>query len=269
MGPLIFEKNKIDLDQTGVTITSTDGVATDPGQTYVGLLRNRRNDSGWGTGGSTDAGLTTLLVELTTEVEVSDILLVNHNFKAYTLQYWNGSSFVNFSTPISVSNNAETTTHHNFTAVSSTAFKLIIQGTMTADQDKLLSQLIITKRLGQFTTEPMVKKPRQEKGRKVKKMLSGRANVTRSLGAFSCALSFPAMKDVADHALVERMFDSYNGFLVWLCGGTDTQFFTDVQGFRLKDIYLMTATNDLETEWNGGYFDHGQKIEIALAESRI
>lgn len=267
--PIIFEKNKIDLDLPGVTITATDSVATDPGQAYVDLLRNRRNDSGWGTGGSTDLGNTTLEIETQDENEITDILLVNHNFKAYTIQYWNGSSYVNFSTAINVSNNTKTTTNHNFNAVSTTKVKLIITGTMTADQDKLLSQFIITKRIGQFTNEPYIKKPRQEKGRKVRKMLSGRANITRSLGAFSCTFSFPALKDAADHAIIERMADSFNGFLVWPCGGDATQFFTDVQGFRLKDIYLMNCANDLETEWNGGYFDHGQKVELQLVESRV
>lgn len=105
-GPLIFEKNKIDLDAPGVVITATDSVATDPGTDFVDLLRNRRNENGWGTGGSSDAGNSTLEIVLQDEVAVTDILLVNMNFKAYTLQYWNGSAYVDFSTPINVSNNA-------------------------------------------------------------------------------------------------------------------------------------------------------------------
>lgn len=270
MGPLILEKNKIDLDFSNVTITPTDGVASDPGTDFVNLLRNRRNDSGWGTAGSSDAGLTTLTVEMTDEHECTDLFLVDMNFKAYTVKYWNGSAYVDFSVPIAETTNTLTTKHHQFAAVSFSRFQIIIQGTMTADQDKLMAQLIITRRLGQFTTEPYIKKPKIEKGRKVRKMLSGRSNVTRSLGAFSCAFAFPGMTDVTDHALIEAMFDSFNGFLVWLRGDqTNASLFTDVQGFRTKDLYLMTCANDLETEWNGGYFKHGQKIEITLVESRI
>lgn len=269
-GPLIFEKNKIDLDFDNVTITASDStVDVDNGQAFVDMLRNRRNDSGYGTGGSSDAGLTTLEVDMTDEVSITDIILVRHNFKAYTIQYWDGAAYQNFSTPIAETVNTDTTTHHNFTEVDTSKIKLIVQGTMTADQDKLLAQLIITKRLGQFTAEPFIKKPRQEKGRKSKKMLSGRVNVTRSLGAFSCQLSFPPMKSSADFALIETMFNSFNGFLVWLCAGDTTNYFADVPGFRLQDIYLMTCANDLETEWNDGFYAHGQKIDIALVESRI
>lgn len=269
-GPLIFEKNKIDLDFDNVTITASDGtVDVDNGQSFVNLVRNRRNDSGYGTGGSSDAGLTTLEVDMTDEHDITDILLVNHNFKAYTIQYWDGAAYQNFSTPIAETVNADTTTHHNFTQVSTSKVKLIVQGTMTADQDKLLAQFIITKRIGQFVGEPLIKKPRQEKGRKVRKMLSGRANVTKSLGAFSCQLAFPPSKVVADFQLAEDMFNQFNGFLVWLCAGDTSGFYTDVPGFRLQDIYLMTCANDLETEWEDGHFAHGQKLDITLVESRI
>lgn len=267
--PIIFRKNLIDLDYTNVVITATDGVATDPGTAFVDLVRNRRNDSGYGTGGSSDAGLTTLEIDMGTEQEVTDILLVNHNFKAYTVQYWNGSSYVDFSTPISETTNAATTTHHNFTLVNTTKVKLIVQGTMTANQDKLISQIIVTQRIGQFTGQPMIKKPRQEKGRKVRRMLSGRSNLTKTIGTFSCQLSFPPSKTVNDYDIIETMFDSFNGFLVWLCGGDESLFYTDVQGFRLKDIYLMNCSNDLETEWVDGHFAHGQKLDITLVESRI
>lgn len=268
-GPLIFEKNKIDLDMPGVVITATDGVATDPGTDFVDLLRNRRNENGWGTGGSSDAGNSTLEIVLQDEVTVTDILLVNMNFKAYTLQYWNGSAYVDFSTPINVSNNATTTKHHNFTEVSSSQFKLIVTGTMTADQDKLMSQLIITKRLGQFSSQPFIKRPKQDKGRKVRRMLSGRSNVTKTIGTFGCALSFPAFKSSTDYDLIETMFESFNGFLVWLCAGDVSEFYGDIQGFRLKDIYLMNCANDLDTEFLQGHFDHGHKFDLSLVESRI
>lgn len=271
MGIKIFEKNKIDLDQTGITITASDlTVGADAGQSFVTYLRNRKNDSGWGTGGSTDAGNTTLIVESSDEMSISDILLVGHNFKAYSIQYWNGSAYVNFSTSISVSNNTATTTYHTFTEVQTLRVRIVITGTMTADEDKLLSQLILTRQLGEFTTEPYIKKPKQEKGRKVRKMLSGRSNVTRTIGSFSVTLDFPPMKDATDFALLLRMFESYEGFLVWLSGGSTANFFSaNIPGFRLSDIYLCTCANDLDTEFNGGFFAHGQKVEVQLVESRI
>jgi hypothetical protein len=73
---------------------------------------------------------------------------------------------------------------------------------------------------------------------------------------------------VDDWALIESMFDSFDGFLVWLCGGSTADHFTAVQGFRKKDIYLMACANDLDTEWTGGRFANGLDCEITLVESR-
>ena len=85
-GIMIFEKNKIDIDlDTYVTITVTDSVASDNGQTVVDYLRNRNNYSGWGTAGSTDAANTQLDVVFP-ETEITDLLLVEHNLKAYTIK---------------------------------------------------------------------------------------------------------------------------------------------------------------------------------------
>jgi hypothetical protein len=271
MGILIFEKNKIDLDNSGITITPTDAVADDAGESFVNLLRNRNNTTGWGTAGSTDAANTELLIESTDEMELTDIHLVGHNFKAYTMTYWdsNTETYVAFPTAINVANNTDPNTHHNFTEIQTYKVKLVITGTMTADDDKLLAQLILTRRMGQFSSQPFVKKPKQERGRKVRKMLSGRANVTRTVGAFSCTLAFPTNKVAADYDLIEQMYDSFNGFLVWLCGGDTSDFFTEVQGFRKQDIYLMACANELDTEWTSGRFDNGLKMEISLVESRI
>lgn len=264
----VFTKNQIDLDVANVTITATDGVG-DPGQDFVEYLRNRKNDSGWGTAGSTDAGNTKLIIDTTDSIEVSDVFLVGMNFKGYTFKYWNGAAYTDFSTPINVSNNTTATKYHSFTAVNANLFELVITGTMTADEDKFLAQLILTTIMGTFTTEPFVKKPTIGKDRKVRKMLSGRASITKTVGAFACSLSFPTLKDTADWALIEEMFDAYNGFLLWLCGGDTTNFFTNVQGWRLQDIYLVNAINDLETEWTKGHFAHGQSAEIKLVESRL
>jgi hypothetical protein len=268
MGIVIFEKNKIDVDAQNITITATDAVAFSSGQEFVSLLRNRSNNSGWATTDSNDSANTTLVVGLADAPQIDTIILVGCNFKSYTIQYFNGTTYVDFVQPINVTTNNLTTVRHQFTEVSTQQIRIVIRGTFTANQDKFLRQLIITKKIGEFTSQPHIRKPRQDKNRKSRKMLSGRVNVTRSTGAFSCELRFPPTKTASDMDIALRMFESINGFLVWLCGGDTSQFPISVPGFRLEDIFLMSCTNDLDTEWNGGHFSHGQTIEIQLAESR-
>ena len=270
LGPLIFEKNKIDLDAPNISITVTDSVASDPGTDFGDLMRNRRNDSGWGTAGSSDAGSTTLIFNMTDDYLISDIIIAFHNLKRYTIDYWNGSAYVDFpgAEAVAVLNNVNNTTHHRFTPVTTSRIRLIIVATQTPNDDKYIGQFIITNRIGQFEVEPFIRKPKQERGRKIRKMLSGRSNITRSLGATSFAYQFPKNLNGADMAILQRMFEAVNGFIVWNCGGTVDQFPMVIPGFRMHDIYLMQCANDFDGEWNDGHFNHGQSTEVQLVESR-
>ena len=59
-----WRKSFIDADRTNHEITITDTVAENTGQDFVRFLRNRNNNSGWNTSGSTDAAQTQILVNL-------------------------------------------------------------------------------------------------------------------------------------------------------------------------------------------------------------
>ena len=105
-----FQKNKIDLDDVNVAITVTDAVATSTGQAIVDFIRNRNNTSAWLTSGSTDAANTTLEINMVDVHSVDKLLLIGHNWKAFTVQYWNGTIYTDFSTPISETVNTDETT---------------------------------------------------------------------------------------------------------------------------------------------------------------
>lgn len=268
MGIVIFEKNKIDIDLDDVTITATDHLADDNGQEFVDFLRNRKNDSGWATTGSSDASNTMLEVMTGDLQNFSDLILIGHNLKSYTAEFWDGTEWNEFEPAIDVTDNAAEVTAHQFDEVMAYGIRLRARGTIVPDDDKFISQLVITSRLGEFVSQPVVKKPTISRGRKTRKMLSGRASVTRTLGAFSCSLVFNAHKNANDQALMELMYSSVSGFLVWLCGGNLTQMPLSVPGFRLGDVFLMSAVNEFDTEWRDGHFAHGQTAEIQLVESR-
>jgi hypothetical protein len=267
MGPIFFEKNKLDLDLgSAVTCTITDGTASNTGQDVVDLMRNRNNRSGWGTVGSNDAANTEMLWELSDQVTIDAILLVKHNFKSYTIQYWNGSSFVDFSTAINVSDNATETTYHVFNDVSTNKIKLIITGTMTVDDDKYLRQFIATERLGQLASGFKIDNPRVSQERRQVKLLSGKSKIVRNLGAYSVRLSKNNVVSENDLGLLETCYELPEGFLVWLCGGDTSQFRTQRIGYRLEDIFLMDFKNDWEPEWDGGFYKHGTNVKLDLVE---
>jgi len=266
MGIKFYKKNILDLSNTLPSFTVSDSVATNTGQDFVSLMRNRNNNSGWATTGSTDAGTTTMVVSFGETKTMTRILLLGHNFKSFTLKYWNGVSWTDFSTPISETTNTYDSTFHSFTEVATTQLQLIINGTQTPNADKYLKQFIVTESLGEFSIEPEVR-PQWDKDRKITKFISGKSYVAKSVGAFNVNLKMKSAYNDADLTLVESLFNTYEGFLVSLCGGTETQFTDGVrQGYRLEDIFLMDVSNEYSPEYIESRWANGLPIDLKLVE---
>ncbi len=260
-----FKKNIIDLQNTLPQITVSDLVAADDGSIYVDLMRNRNNNSGWATTDSSDAGTTTMIVDFNETRNLTDILLVGHNLKNYTLKYLDGTTWTNFSTTIAPTDNTLSTTYYNFDEVSTDQLQLVINGTQTADADKFIKQFIVTEILGTFSVQPEVI-PEWDKDRKVTKFLSGKNFVAKSVGGFNCKLKMKSVSNESDLDLVESLFNTYEGFLVWLSGGDFAQFETVRQGYRLEDIFLMDITNEYMPAFGDGRWYNGMPLDVRLVE---
>ncbi len=267
MGIKFFRKNKIDLDYSGVSIAITDAVAADNGEDFVDFLRNRNNTSGWATTDSTDAANTQIDVDMGSRKDIDCILLVEMNFKAYTIQYYDEdlAAWTNFSTAINVTGNTTATKLHTFNTVSAKLIRIIITGTFVTNDDKYMTQLIITEQLGEFSFQPMIK-PIIDRGRKTTKYLSGKSHVIKNVAAFQVDIDMNNQTLDADLTLVETLFDSYEGFIVWLCGGTTTQYDTQRQAYRLKDLYLVNVANEYKPEWGDSYYKNGMAVDLRLVE---
>lgn len=268
MGIKFYRKNKIDLSFDQGTITVTDTTATNNGQDFVNFLRNRDNTSGWATTGSNDAANTQLDIDFVVgRKDIDSIILVGHNFKAYTIQYYNAdtSSWADFSTPINVTNNSTDTTEHQFNSVSTSQVRLIITETFNTDDDKFLKQFIVTEEIGEFQIQPEVE-PIIDRSRRVSRYISGKSHIIRSIEAFNVRLKKKNVTTENELAIVESLHDNFEGFLVWLSGGTETQYDTIRKGWRLEDIYLMNLQNEQEIAWSDYRYQHGMDIDLRLVE---
>lgn len=266
MGIKFFRKSYLDLSYDLPTITITDGVATDTGEDYTDLMRNRNNNSGWATTGSSDAGTTTMVIAFGETRSFTDILLIGHNLKSYTLKYHDGTGYVNFSSTIAPTDNTASTNYYNFTEVATPSLELRILGTQTPDADKYIKQFLVTNILGTFTVEPEVQ-PQFDKDRKVTKFLSGKSFVAKSVGGFNCRVRMKnSGANSADLLLVERLFATYEGFLVWICGGTTSQFELEREGYRLQDIFLMDVVNEYTPEYVESRWYQGMPIDLKMVE---
>lgn len=266
-----FKKNKIDLTLgTQVTINITDPVASDTGQGYVNYMRNRRNDSGWSTTGSSDAANTQIDVEFGDLILIDSLFFILQNWKAYTCQYWDTdlATYVDFSTPISEAANAAAVKLHEFESVETTKIRIIVTGTMVPDAEKTCAQIVCTEAIGAFTTlQPRLENVVSSRNRRSIRTLSGKSVIMRSSGAFSCSFRHPALKDNADVLLIEQLHDYYEGFLVWLCGGDESQFSPrPMIGYRLQDLMLMNIESEYTPRYRDSFYRQGAEVSLSLVE---
>lgn len=260
-----FKKNILDLTNPLVTVTVTDSVATNNGQSFVNLMRNRNNNSGWSTTASTDAANTTLVFDFGEDRTFDSIHLIKHNLKAFTLKYWNGSAWTNFSTAIAETTNVLTTNYYNFNSVSGSKLQLIITAAQTLDADKYINQVIASEIIGTMQDEPEIQ-PQWDKDRVVTKFLSGKNFVAKSVGGFNCTIKKKSVSNSNDLTLAETLFHSYEGFLVWICGGDTSQMETIREGYRLEDIFFMDVANEYSPEWIESRFYNGMPLNLKLVE---
>lgn len=264
---LWFEKNKLDLEYDSASITITDSTAYNNGQSFVHMLRDRKNYTAWMTTDSNDAATTTIVASLGDSKAITDIILIGHNLKNYTIKYRNGvGAYQNFSTTIAPTNDTDETSAFNFTEVNATDIQIIINGTQTADDDKRIRQLIITKRIGQFTGWPQIRAPKIDTTKRTSKMLSGKMRIVESLEAFSCTLDVKAWNIQEDLDIVETIYSKREGVLMWINADDPGQFGLDLKGYRQEDIYLVRPSDDYEPEFLTGVYVNPVKQSIKLVE---
>lgn len=255
-----FDKSKCDLDASNCVATASQGVG------FENLARNRSNDTWWATSGSVDSDNTTYTMNLVDMFLVDSILLVQHNFKSFTLKYWDGSAYQDFSSVIAPTNCTDSTSYFTFTGVNTTKIQLTILGTQTANVDKVLAQFIITKQIAQLCAWPAIKAPSHDKNINVTKMVSGKSSVVQNLIGFSVTLEVITLSNSNDLTTIDNLYFSGNSFLVWLCGGSESQFKTAARGLRLKDIYLMQCSNVWTPTPYNGLYGIGYQTSIHLSE---
>lgn len=266
---IFFEKNKIDQDNESGSIVVTDAVAYNNGQEFVDRVRNRDNRSAWMTTDSTDAANTQLDIDLGEDQFLTDIILIKHNWKSYTIQYWNGSTYVNFSTVIAPTNDTKPTSHYNFNKIETSKIRIVILGTQIADDDKQLFQLIISDRVGQLQGYPDISGTEFDTSKRVTKMLSGKSNVVQSFEAFSVTLSLPVYSNDNDLAIFLSVFERRQSVLIWLCGGSESQFKPIIKGYRFEDIFLVQPMNDFTADRYKSMYKAGIKINIQFKETIV
>lgn len=256
---LFFQKNKADYEKSWVSATATES------NSIISNVLDRSNRTGWLTSGSVDANNTQFVINFGDTVTIDTILLINHNFKNFLVEYYNPTSS-SWVTLQNVTNSTDTTTYLSFNAVLTTNVRVTIFGTQVANSDKVLTQFIATAKIGQLQGWPVIEKPQLARNLTEQPMLSGKSFIFPQVGMYSASLTVKHLSSSADLGLIESLVNASEGFLYWPCGGDQTQFRSVRQGYRLQDIYLVRCRNEWSPELVEGIYQNGMQVQLDLVE---
>src|SRR3954451_4015214 len=295
---MFYKKNKADYG-----FSTNVASASESSGTALNVM-DRQNDTAWQTTGSVDANNTTLTIDFGgTSQNIDEIILLNHNFLNFRIEYWDGvSSWItlNFAqnpltapsvtTPIDTSYTSGLVYLNNYVTGYSTytlgaeynsrfilgpvgyyynkIFKLRITvlGTIVANSDKQLYQFLALELMGQLNGWPVIKKPTHSKNRQMLSMMSGKSYIVENKGGYSASLQFKNWTNNADLTLVETLYNWGEGFLIWPCGGNPSYFKTIRHGYRFKDFYLCACSNEYIPEYVAGVYQMPLQFQMDLQE---
>ena len=165
------------LFQDGSTVVASSGTAS------ADRCLDRNPVSYWRSVGSTDATTEELEITFAAAQTFDRLFVMDHNWKGFNAKYWNGSTYVDFTSVSGLSGSqasvTETafsadTSYYEFAEVTATKIRFQITTTQVVDAQKYAAQVIVCKELGTLVGYPDIKDTEVSRNLRTEKMLSGR-----------------------------------------------------------------------------------------------
>jgi hypothetical protein len=221
-------------------------------------------DTYWRSVGSSDTTTETLTVTFDTQT-IDRVLLLDCNFKGFTVKYLSGASYVHFSnvigiggvtkTNITETSFSENSAYYEFDSVSTGGLQISIDTTQTTNAEKYISQFIGSSEIGTFVGYPDLSSIELNRNSRSIKTLSGRYSVQKSLETMGYSIAFKNYPTSAvynvDIDLAVTLLESESPFIIYPCGGRyeSKHFTTAIPGFRLKDAKLVQVVNGYKLKY--------------------
>jgi hypothetical protein len=274
-GIKFFDRSKCLLNDNS-TITATSGSAA------ADRMIDRNLYSYWQSVGSNDTVTETVIVTMPTPTAITRILLVDHNFKAFTLKWDNAGAWAQFSGVVGLdgalgggiteSAFVDNTAYYEFAQVTTTKIQLTVTSTQVANSEKRINQIIATTELGTLSGYPDVDALELSRKLRTNETLSGRLFVAKADESMSVNLKFakyPARAPYgSDIDLMFALDDREVDFLIWLCGGKrgSAAFTYQLRGWRLKDVYPVQVSKAIKPDYEKNIYVNTINMTMSFAE---
>lgn len=134
-------------------LNTTTMLKASTGTGTFAYLFNRNVGLGYSTVGHTTNTSTLISIEFQGPTVISNLLLLNHNFKQYRA-FYNSATANTFTPAISETTNSQTSTYFNFASITVNSIQIQVDAGIAADVEKKIGELIVTERRLQFPVNP-------------------------------------------------------------------------------------------------------------------
>jgi hypothetical protein len=252
--PIIYSKNYIFRDCT-FTLSHGDAVG--------GYLYDRDPNSVWiSDGADDDATQISIQVDfyeggVAQDRTIDRFFLINHNLKTWTLEYWNGSTWV---TLTSESADAAANTFKTFAATTTTKIRLTATATQIVDAEKYIGEMIACS-LALTIGEEMAQYDTQFR-EKTKELVMGDGSIhyqitrhspyrTQKYGA-RVRFNYLSASTLADLQEIKEAGQSF----LWQPESSN----------RPQDIYYVHWTGPFDAQFSSLYKGSGYNLSLTLKE---
>jgi len=270
-GGVKFFKQAYTLFKNGAMATAS---SNDAAAKYI-LSTNRYTE--WTSIGSDDMTEEEIIIDLDSLRNINRLFLTEFNFKNFSVMYWDGAAYQNFTnvvgvngqtfTGINVTNWAYDAAYFEFDSVSTIRIRIRCQTTQIADAQKFLCSVLATEEIGTFKGFPRVD-PKTDNNEIKTKTLGGKALVSKGFQTVIIKVNFKTHPFQEDNDLLEYLFNSVDPYLIYPCGGrTGENYFKISQKiWKLSDVFNVQATGDLDSDFEKGVYLLGVNKNITFEE---
>lgn len=229
----------------------------------------------WTSTGSDDTTTETITITLPSSVAVSRIFLINHNLKEFTVKYGGTpSEFTNvegiggaLGGGIAETAYADDTAYYEFDEVTTDTIVITATKTQTVDAEKTIATVIVTSDIGTLVGYPDAGKGIEiDRNEQRSESITGLAHISKLGQTARISLNMSSYPEQSDVSLFETLFDRYDPFLVWPCGGNSDQFRISQRGWRLQDVFLMQTYGKMSSGFRSNVYVLGAEKNIKFEE---
>lgn len=263
-----FEKSRSDKSKVDTQYSALSN------EDFLPYLFDRSNQTFWISSGSDDTTTEYIEIEFDQAYDIDRLCLVKNNFKDFNVRYDLASAWTHFAnvetlegtqSNITETANTKETNYYQFDSVNTSKIRIEATKTQTADQEKKLYQFIVSEEIGTFEYWPGISMT-SSKNKLISRVLSGKEIINDNIGFAQIQLEFTSYPSANDLNIGDDLIASADPFLIWLCGGDETQFSTEREGFRLEDFYLMKVRDEVRGEFTNNLYKSGYNFRLVMKE---